>query len=138
MKFTNAMIGTDPIHWGRLAVVAEEVRNLAGRSATAAREIKELINDSVEKVKSGTELVNESGAVLGDIVTGVEKVGAIVAEIVAASEEQASGISQVNQAVSSIDELTQRNAALAEETSAASAGLKERATRMLDRMAFFH
>ena len=120
------------------AVVAGEVRNLAGRSATAAREIKELINDSVEKVKSGTELVNESGAVLGDIVTGVKKVGAIVAEIVAASEEQASGISQVNQAVSSIDELTQRNAALAEETSAASAGLKERAARMLDRMAFFH
>ena len=119
------------------AVVAGEVRNLAGRSATAAREIKGLISDSVEKVKSGTALVNESGSVLEEIVTGVNKVGDIVAQIVAASEEQASGIGQVNQAVASIDELTQRNAALAEQTSAASAGLKERAGRMLERMAFF-
>ncbi|MCB1798578.1 MAG: hypothetical protein KDI67_06820, partial [Gammaproteobacteria bacterium] len=119
------------------AVVAGEVRNLAGRSATAAREIKGLISDSVEKVKSGTALVNESGSVLDEIVIGVNKVGDIVAQIVAASEEQASGIGQVNQAVASIDELTQRNAALAEQTSAASAGLKERAGRMLERMAFF-
>ena len=119
------------------AVVAGEVRNLAGRSATAAREIKGLISDSVEKVKSGTALVNESGSVLDEIVTGVNKVGDIVAQIVAASEEQASGISQVNHAVASIDELTQRNASLAEQTSAASVGLKERAGRMLERMAFF-
>ena len=67
----------------------------------------------------------------------MNKVGDIVAQIVAASEEQASGIGQVNQAVASIDELTQRNASLAEQTSAASAGLKERAGRMLERMAFF-
>ena len=80
-------------------MVAGEVRNLAGRSATAAREIKGLISDSVEKaVKSGTALVNESGSVLEEIVTGVNKAGDIVAQIVAASEEQASGIGQVNQA----------------------------------------
>ena len=96
------------------AVVATEVRNLASRSAGAAKEIKDLINDSVNKVQAGAELVNESGETLEEIVSGVKKVGDIVAEIAAASAEQASGIDQVNQAITSMDEMTQQNAALAE------------------------
>ncbi|MCF6282336.1 MAG: methyl-accepting chemotaxis protein [Candidatus Polarisedimenticolaceae bacterium] len=119
------------------AVVATEVRNLAGRSATAAKEIKSLIQDSVEKVKAGADLVNESGETLNEIVIGVKKVGDIVSEIAAASLEQSSGIDQVNQAVTSMDELTQQNAALAEETSAASASMTEKASEMNEMMNFF-
>ena len=119
------------------AVVATEVRNLAQRSATAAKEIKELIQDSVSKVESGSALVNESGETLQEIVGGIKKVCDIVSEIAAASAEQSDGISQVNQAVSSMDELTQQNAALAEEASAASASMAERATDMARSMQFF-
>jgi len=120
------------------AVVATEVRNLAGRSATSAKEIKDLIQDSVEKVKIGADLVNESGETLGEIVEGVKKVGDIISEIAAASKEQSSGIDQVNQAVTSMDELTQQNAALAEETSAASASMTEQARDMNNLMDFFN
>jgi len=119
------------------AVVATEVRNLAGRSATAAKEIKSLIQDSVEKVKAGADLVNESGETLDEIVIGVKKVGDIVSEIAAASIEQSLGIDQVNQAVTSMDELTQQNAALAEETSAASASMTDKASEMNNMMNFF-
>jgi methyl-accepting chemotaxis protein len=119
------------------AVVATEVRNLASRSAGAAKEIKDLINDSVNKVHAGAELVNESGETLEEIVSGVKKVGDIVAEIAAASAEQASGIDQVNQAITSMDEMTQQNAALAEETSAASASLYEKAQSMGTAIGFF-
>ena len=119
------------------AVVATEVRNLAGRSATAAKQIKELIQDSVGKVKAGSELVNQSGAMLGEIVTGVKKVGDIIAEIAAASAEQSSGIDQVNQAVTAMDEVTQQNAALAEETSAASASMSDKAREMEQLVGFF-
>jgi len=92
------------------AVVASEVRNLAGRSATAAREIKELIEDSVEKVGEGKRLVDESGSSLDEIVGSVKKVTDVVSEIAAASNEQTEGIEQINQAVTRIDEMTQRNA----------------------------
>jgi len=119
------------------AVVATEVRNLAGRSATAAKEIKELINDSVAKVQVGSELVDESGKTLEEIVTGVKKVGDIIAEIAAASSEQSSGIEQVNRAVTAMDEVTQQNAALAEQTSAASASMSDKAREMADTVAFF-
>lgn len=119
------------------AVVATEVRNLAGRSATAAKEIKELIKDSVAKVEAGSRLVNESGGTLNEIVTAVKKVGDIIAEIAAASSEQSSGIEQVNRAVTSMDEVTQQNAALAEETSAASASMSEKAGEMGQLMNFF-
>jgi methyl-accepting chemotaxis protein len=119
------------------AVVATEVRNLASRSADAAKEIKELIGDSVNKVHAGAELVNESGETLSDIVGGVKKVGDIVAEIAAASAEQASGIDQVNQAITTMDDMTQQNAALAEETSAASVSLYDKAQSMEKTMAFF-
>jgi methyl-accepting chemotaxis protein len=102
------------------AVVASEVRSLAGRSATAAKEIKELIQDSVRKVEDGSVLVTQSGQTLEKIVSSVKKVSDIVAEIAAASREQSSGIEQVNRAVMQMDELTQQNAALVEEGTAAS------------------
>jgi len=119
------------------AVVATEVRNLASRSADAAKEIKELINDSVSKVEVGSELVDSSGDTLSMIVDAVRKVGEIIVEITAASEEQRSGIEQVNTAISSIDELTQQNAALAEQTSAASHTMSQNARHMRERMQFF-
>ena len=119
------------------AVVATEVRNLASRSASAAKEIKDLIRDSVTKVETGSSLVHESGEKLEDIVSGVKKVGDIVAEIAAASAEQASGIDQVNNAITSMDDITQQNAALAEQASAASATLHENAGEMRELMGFF-
>jgi methyl-accepting chemotaxis protein len=106
-------------------VVASEVRSLAGRSATAAKEIKELIQDSVRKVEDGSVLVTQSGQTLEKIVASVKKVSDIVAEIAAASREQSSGIEQVNRAVMQMDELTQQNAALVEEATAASQAMAE-------------
>jgi methyl-accepting chemotaxis protein len=118
------------------AVVASEVRSLAGRSATAAKEIKELIQDSVRKVEDGSVLVTQSGQTLEKIVASVKKVSDIVAEIAAASREQSSGIEQVNRAVMQMDELTQQNAALVEEATAASQAMAEQVrglNQMLDR-----
>jgi methyl-accepting chemotaxis protein len=109
------------------AVVASEVRNLAGRSATAAKEIKALIQDSGSKVDEGSTLVTQSGATLEQIVSSVKKVTDIVAEIAAASLEQSAGIEQVNKAVMQLDELTQQNAALVEQASAASQSMAEQA-----------
>jgi len=119
------------------AVVATEVRNLAQRSATAAKEIKDLIQDSVNKVKAGSDLVNESGETLGNIVMGVKKVRDIVGEIAAASVEQATGVEQVSTALTGLDDLTQQNAALAEQASAASIHMSEQASTMDDQMQFF-
>ncbi len=119
------------------AVVAAEVRNLAQRSATAAKEIKELIHDSVGKVKVGTDLVNASGGTLEEIVGSVKKVGDIIGDIASASQEQSLGIDQVNNAVTQMDEMTQQNAALAEETSAASVSMREQAEEMEERLGFF-
>jgi methyl-accepting chemotaxis protein len=103
-----------------VTVVVSEIRNLAGRSATATKEIKTLIKDSVEKVEEGAKLVNESGETLGGIVVSVKTVTDVVAEIAAASQEQSSGIAQVHKAVLQMDEMTQQNASLVEEASAAS------------------
>jgi methyl-accepting chemotaxis protein len=116
--------------------VASEVRSLAGRSATAAKEIKELIQDSVRKVEDGSVLVTQSGQTLEKIVASVKKVSDIVAEIAAASREQSSGIEQVNRAVMQMDELTQQNAALVEQATAASQAMAEQVrglNQMLDR-----
>ena len=99
------------------AVVAAEVRNLAQRSATAAREIKGLIQDSVVKVQDGSRLVDESGRHLNDIVAAAKKVADVIGEISAASQEQANGLEQVNQAMMQMDESTQRNAEMAQQTS---------------------
>ena len=101
------------------AVVAGEVRSLAQRSAQAAKEIKGLIEDSVGKVGAGSQQVERAGATMQEIVASVKRVTDIMGEISAASEEQSSGIDQVNRAVSQMDEVTQQNAALVEEAAAA-------------------
>ena len=112
------------------AVVATEVRSLAGRSATAAKEIKDLIQDSVRKVEDGSALVTQSGQTLEQIVASVKKVSDIIAEIAVASREQSSGIEQVNKAVMQMDEMTQQNAALVEEATAASQSMAEQAGQL--------
>lgn len=106
------------------AVVATEVRNLAHRSAAAAKEIKGLISDSVERVEAGVVFVDQAGTTMTEIVASVRNVTDIMAEISAASTEQSAGIDQVNRAVNEMDEVTQRNAALVEESAAAAEALK--------------
>jgi methyl-accepting chemotaxis protein len=110
------------------AVVASEVRNLAGRSSTAAKEIKTLVQDSVHRVEEGSGLVIKSGEELKEIVSSVEKVAAIVLEITSAAQEQSAGIEQINKAVMQMDEITQQNAALVEQTAAASQAVSHQAS----------
>ncbi len=119
------------------AVVAGEVRSLAQRSAQAAKEIKGLIEDSVTKVGAGSQQVERAGATMQEIVASVKRVTDIMGEISAASEEQSSGIDQVNRAVSQMDEVTQQNAALVEEAAAAAGSLEEQAQRLAEAVAFF-
>ena len=116
------------------AVVAAEVRNLASRSASAAKEIKDLIQDSVRKVDDGSVLVTESGKALEQIVASVKKVSDIIGEIAAASQEQSSGIEQVNRAVMQMDEVTQQNAALVEQATAASQAMAQQAKSLNELM----
>lgn len=119
------------------AVVASEVRNLAQRSAGAAKEIKDLIRDSVEKVESGSDLVNKSGATLDDIVSSVAKVSTMISDISNSTREQSSGIDQVNKAVAEMDEMTQQNAALVEEATAAGETMSEQARKLSQLVSFF-
>ena len=114
------------------AVVAGEVRNLAQRSASAAKEIKELISDSVSKVEEGTRLVENAGNTMNEIVSSVQRVTDIMGEISAASQEQSAGIDQVNTAITSMDEVTQQNAALVEEAAAAAESLVDQAVSLMD------
>jgi len=110
------------------AVVAAEVRSLAQRSAAAAKEIKTLIGDSVQKVEEGSKQVAEAGRTMDEIVDSVKRVTDIMAEIEAASREQTSGIEQINQAITQMDQVTQQNAALVEEAAAAAQSLQEQAS----------
>ncbi|MDQ7292495.1 methyl-accepting chemotaxis protein [Stenotrophomonas sp. Sm0041] len=119
------------------AVVASEVRTLAQRSAAAAKEIKGLIEDSVGKVADGSVLVRQAGTTMGEIVASVQRVTDIMADISAASQEQSSGIEQVNQAVVQMDETTQQNAALVEEASAAARSMEEQANLLTEAVSVF-
>jgi methyl-accepting chemotaxis protein len=119
------------------AVVASEVRTLAQRSAGAAKEIKGLIEDSVGKVSDGSALVRQAGTTMGEIVASVQRVTDIMADISAASQEQSSGIEQVNQAVVQMDETTQQNAALVEEASAAARSMEEQANLLTEAVSVF-
>ena len=119
------------------AVVATEVRTLAQRSAGAAKEIKQLISDSVHKVEDGTRLVDEAGRTMEEIVAAVKRVTDIMAEIAAASQEQSSGIEQVNRAVTQMDAVTQQNAALVEEAAAAAESMQEQAQALAQAVAVF-
>jgi methyl-accepting chemotaxis protein/methyl-accepting chemotaxis protein-1 (serine sensor receptor) len=107
------------------AVVASEVRNLAQRSAGAAKEIKQLIGDSVSKVDSGARLVDDAGATMKEIVNSIQRVTDIMGEITQASEEQTSGLDQINQAIGQMDSITQQNVALVEEAAAAAVSLQD-------------
>jgi methyl-accepting chemotaxis protein len=119
------------------AVVASEVRSLAQRSAAAAKEIKTLIGDSVDKVGAGSKLVSEAGKAMDDVVGSVKHVTDIMTEIMAASREQSTGIEQVNQAISQMDQATQQNAALVEEAAAASQSLRDQAGKLAQVVSVF-
>ncbi len=119
------------------AVVAQEVRQLAQRSAQAASDIKTLIQDSNSQVKDGVQLVNQAGEALGEIVTSIDKVTGIVREISSASQEQAAGVQEINHSITSMDEMTQQNSALVEESTAAARALSEQVGRLGELMAFF-
>ncbi|GAB4569175.1 MAG: hypothetical protein Tsb007_45960 [Rhizobacter sp.] len=119
------------------AVVASEVRSLAGRSAEAAREIKGLIGASVDKVEAGSRLVADAGATMSEIVGSVQRVTDIIGEITAAASEQSDGIGQINTSVIHLDQMTQQNAALVEESAAAAESLKDQAKRLAQVVSVF-
>ena len=119
------------------AVVASEVRSLAGRSAAAAKEIKQLIAASVDRVEAGTRLVEDAGASMSEIVTSVQRVTDIIAEISTAASEQSDGIGSVGAAVAQLDQMTQQNAALVEQSAAAATSLNEQAARLAQAVSVF-
>jgi methyl-accepting chemotaxis protein len=119
------------------AVVASEVRSLAGRSAEAAKEIKTLINASVERIETGARLVSSAGQTMNDIVASVQRVTDIMGEITAAAAEQNLGIQEVNGAVVQLDQMTQQNAALVEQSAAAASSMSEQALRLTTLVATF-
>ena len=119
------------------AVVAGEVRSLAQRSAEAAREIKQLIQTSISNVEEGSKLVEDAGQSMEDIVARVRNVSDLIGELSAAAVEQSGGIQQINTAVAQMDEMTQQNAALVEESSAAASSLQAQANGLLDAVSVF-
>ena len=119
------------------AVVASEVRSLAQRSSQAAKDIKDLIINSTSQVKDGVDLVNKAGESLNEIVASIKKVTDIVADIANASMEQATGLEQINKALTQMDEVTQQNSALVEENAATAKTLEHQAKSMDERVAIF-
>ncbi|CAN5878824.1 methyl-accepting chemotaxis protein [soil metagenome] len=119
------------------AVVAAEVRSLAGRSAEAAKEIKGLISASVERVEQGTALVDQAGSTMTEVVGSIKRVTDIMGEISAASLEQSAGVGQVGDAVTQMDQATQQNAALVEESAAAAESMKAQAKELVESVAVF-
>lgn len=119
------------------AVVASEVRRLAARSASAAQEIKKLIGESVVKIEDGTREVADAGIAMADIVTQVKRVAGLISDISTATNEQAMGISQVSDAVNQLDQVTQQNAALVEQSAAAADSLRNQSARLVDAVSVF-
>jgi methyl-accepting chemotaxis protein len=119
------------------AVVAQEVRQLAQRSAQASKEIKGLIMDSDAQVKDGVDLVKKAGEALGGIVSGVHQVATLISEMASASAEQATALDEINATVASMDEMTQKNAALVEETTAAAQAMSGQASELKGLIGFF-
>ena len=119
------------------AVVASEVRSLAGRSAVAAKEIKELISASVDNVSAGCTLVEQAGSTMDEIVVSVRRVTDIMGEISLASQDQTTGIDQINQAMVQMDQVTQSNAALVEEAAAAAQSLEQQAQALVQATSVF-
>lgn len=119
------------------AVVASEVRSLAHRSAGAAKEIKALIGDSVAKTEAGSLLVEHAGKTMDQVVASVLRVTGIIGDITTASREQTSGIEQVHQAIAQIDQITQQNAALVEQSSAAAEAMQEQAGKLVNAVSLF-
>jgi len=119
------------------AVVASEVRSLAQRSAQAAREIKTMIDASVQKVDAGGKMVLAAGESINDIVSQVQRITALIGEISSAAREQSAGIGQINDAVSHMDQSTQQNAALVEQSAAAATSLRDQAGKLAESIALF-
>ncbi|WBS03491.1 methyl-accepting chemotaxis protein [Pseudoduganella sp. SL102] len=119
------------------AVVASEVRTLAQRSAAAAKEIKGLIGDSVQKVDAGAKLVDQAGATMEQVVESIRRVADIMGEITHATKEQAVGIGQVNQSIGLMDEATQQNAALVEQSAAAAGSMQDQAAKLAQVVGLF-
>jgi methyl-accepting chemotaxis protein len=119
------------------AVVAGEVRGLAQRSAEAAREIKGLIQASVGKVESGSKLVRQAGTTMDEIVASAQRVSTIVGEISAGADQQSDGVGQINSAVAQLDEMTQQNAALVEQSTAAAMSLRDQANQLTQLVSTF-
>ncbi|MDB6001092.1 MAG: methyl-accepting chemotaxis protein, partial [Rhizobacter sp.] len=119
------------------AVVASEVRSLAGRSAEAAREIKGLISASVERVAHGTALVDQAGLTMAEVVGSIKRVTDIMGEISTASTEQSAGVARVGDAINQMDRSTQQNAALVEQSAAASQSMKLQAQELVQAVAAF-
>jgi methyl-accepting chemotaxis protein len=119
------------------AVVASEVRSLAQRSAQAAKEIKGLIDASVSKVESGSKLVADAGSTMQEIVSSVQRVSEMIGAITSSAVDQSVGITQVHTAVNQLDDMTQQNAALVEQSAAAAVSLKDQASRLAQMVAVF-
>jgi methyl-accepting chemotaxis protein len=119
------------------AVVASEVRVLAQRSAEAAKQIKALIGSSVERVEAGTGIVRRAGATIEEIVSSSQRVDHLLGEVANGAREQGAGIAQISQAVQQLDKMTQQNAALVEQTAAASSAMREQALGLVGQVSHF-